>query len=210
VVGEDLGTVPDEVRRGMADSGILRSWVMEFEVSAERPLPTAPVDSMASVGTHDLPRFAAFWDGADIEEQADRGVLDEQEAKERRGARADWRTALAAPVAPEEAGDPPTGEPDPRDGLTTCLGAMAAGPSLQVLVDLEDLWLERRPVNRPGVPDAPNWRIRARRTLDQVTTDGDLRRLLRMVDAGRHAGTTGRPAGATGRPTGTEDEEPIR
>ena len=40
VVGEDLGTVPDEVRAGMERSRMLRSWVFEFEATADVPLPT--------------------------------------------------------------------------------------------------------------------------------------------------------------------------
>ncbi len=62
VVGEDLGTVPEEVRRGMRDDRMLRSWVLQFEISADAPLPDPPELSMASIGTHDLPRFVSFWE----------------------------------------------------------------------------------------------------------------------------------------------------
>lgn len=64
VVGEDLGTVPVEVRRGMAEDGMLRSAVWQFDASPDDPFPAPPVLSLASLGTHDLPTFASFL-GAD-------------------------------------------------------------------------------------------------------------------------------------------------
>ena len=62
VVGEDLGTVPEEVRLGMAEDRMLRSWVLQFEEAAGAPLPDPPELSIASIGTHDLPRFVSFWE----------------------------------------------------------------------------------------------------------------------------------------------------
>lgn len=59
VVGEDLGTVPGSVRRAMRRDGMLRSSVWQFDATAEQPLPAPPPGSLASLGTHDLPPFAA-------------------------------------------------------------------------------------------------------------------------------------------------------
>jgi 4-alpha-glucanotransferase len=155
IVGEDLGTVPDEVRQGMARDRMLRSWVIQFEVSADAPLPDPPELSMASIGTHDLPRFAAFWDGPQ---------------------RASWRRAL---------GD------DVRRALLACLDHLAAGPARLVLVDLEDLWLERWPHNRPGTgPEAGNWQHRAARTLEHLRDDSEVADALRRIDALRRQGDT--------------------
>ncbi|HVW80474.1 MAG TPA: 4-alpha-glucanotransferase [Mycobacteriales bacterium] len=61
VVGEDLGTVSPEIRRGMDRDGILHSFVYQFEATARRPLPQPTRPSAASLGSHDLPRFAEFW-----------------------------------------------------------------------------------------------------------------------------------------------------
>ena len=55
---------------------------------------------------------------------------------------------------------------DTGELLGACLRHMAAGPSLLMLVDLEDLWLETEPQNRPGTRAVPNWRLRAARTLE--------------------------------------------
>ncbi|MDA8310631.1 MAG: 4-alpha-glucanotransferase [Actinomycetota bacterium] len=148
IVGEDLGTVPEELRRGMADDRMLRSWVLQFEVSADAPLPDPPDLSMASIGTHDLPRFVSFW-----------------EAPERAG----WRRALGG---------------DPRRGLRASLDHLAAGPARLVLADVEDLWLERWPHNRPGSgAEAGNWQHRSARTLEEIFEDDDVVDALARIDA---------------------------
>ncbi len=148
IVGEDLGTVPDEVRDGMGADRMLRSWVLQFEVTADAPLPEPPELSMASIGTHDLPRFASFWEAP---------------------GRARWRRALGG---------------DPRRGLRACLDHLAASPARLVLVDVEDLWLERWPHNRPGTgPEAGNWQHRAARTLGDIFGDDEVRAALVRIDA---------------------------
>jgi 4-alpha-glucanotransferase len=61
VIGEDLGTVSPKIRRRMDDYGILHTFVSRFEASADNPLPQPRRPAAASLGTHDLPRFAAYW-----------------------------------------------------------------------------------------------------------------------------------------------------
>jgi 4-alpha-glucanotransferase len=205
VVGEDLGTVPDLVRESMATSGMLRSWVLEFEVSPDDPLPDPPEACLASVGTHDLPRFASFWDGSDIDGLVARGAQSERWAAPERARRRSWREALtgrdtsAGATAPGAAagdavGGPPAGEA--ASALRACLGHLAASAARVTMIDLEDLWLEPGQVNRPGAgPGAGNWLGRWSRSLDQVRRDpgvaallGDLatrRTALRAADEGR-------------------------
>lgn len=65
VVGEDLGTVPDETRSAMAEWGARGLFIGQDEVRSpfrlSRPVPSATV---ASLNTHDLPPVAA-WRAAD-------------------------------------------------------------------------------------------------------------------------------------------------
>lgn len=179
VVGEDLGTVPDQVRAAMAHDGMLRSWVFQFETSASDPLPAPPERSLASWGTHDLPRFAAYWDGDDIDDRERSGAVDPTTAHDERAEREANRSALRAAVHPGARGP----GHDTRELLRACLAHMAAGPALLMLVDLEDLWLEREPQNRPGTgPEMPNWRLRAAKTLEQARDDTGVVELLSEVD----------------------------
>lgn len=185
VVGEDLGTVPEEVRAGMSADGMARLWVLQFEVSAEQPLPEPPRGVLASWGTHDLPRFAAFWDATDVDEREAAGALGRREADAERVARLRWRRAVEAALG---VGD------DPAAVLGGYLRHLASGPARQLLVELEDLWLERRPQNRPGTgAEAGNWRHRAARSLEQLRDDPKTGALLDELDGLRRKETEPAP-----------------
>ncbi len=164
VVGEDLGTVPDGVRARMAEDGMLRSWVLQFESTAVDPLPPAPSGVLASWGTHDLPRFVSYFSGDDIDEQEREGSLAPSEAAAARDAAGRyWRAALLRALGVD---DRARQERRGRLALRGCLLHLASSAADLVLVDLEDLWGEREPQNRPGTGvGAANWRRRGVRTL---------------------------------------------
>jgi 4-alpha-glucanotransferase len=62
VVGEDLGTVEDEVRAALGQRGALSYRVAWFE---EQGPESWPEQALAAVTTHDLPTVAGVWSGAD-------------------------------------------------------------------------------------------------------------------------------------------------
>jgi 4-alpha-glucanotransferase len=168
VVGEDLGTVPGEVRTAMGRHGLLRSHVVELEArpAPAHALPRPSRNSMASVNTHDLPMFAAFWRGQDIGLRRRRGWLTDEQARRARAERARVREALVAFLRTEGRILSP-GEPSARVALAGVLRHLAAGPARMMVVNLEDLWGETRPQNVPGTADElPNWRRRARPSLE--------------------------------------------
>ena len=98
VVGEDLGTVPEEVRPRMERDRILRTWVFEFETTEACPLPDPPALWLAALDTHDLPRFAAYLWGDDVSEREELGVITAAEAVTEQALRAVWRDAASAPT----------------------------------------------------------------------------------------------------------------
>jgi 4-alpha-glucanotransferase len=186
VVGEDLGTVPDGVRRRMAEDHMLRSWVLQFESTPADPLPDPPAGMLASWGTHDLPRFAAFLWGDDIDEKEKSGQLSPEEAIAERTGRQRWRRALLSTVGLSEPGP---GQPEgdvagvTASALRSCLAHLATSAADLVLIDLEDLWGEREPQNRPGTgTEAANWRRRANRTLAEARRDNGTVDFLRQLD----------------------------
>ena len=129
VVGEDLGTVPDRVRAAMAHDRMLRSWVFQFETTRRATrCPAAPERSLAAWGTHDLPRFAAYWEGTDIDERRTVGRPRRGDGRRRTGGaeanRAALEVALRLPAA-GTAGLAPAVET--MDLLRACLGHLAAG-----------------------------------------------------------------------------------
>jgi 4-alpha-glucanotransferase len=189
IVGEDLGTVPDVVRRSMRHHGLYRSHVLEMETSADprRAISPAPQDSLASLNTHDLPTFAAFWKETDIDDRIARGWLSPEEGRRAHGERRRVREAmvrylrsqgwLRGPGAGKDAADA-------RDALRACLSHLAAGDARMMLVNLEDLWLEERPQNLPGTTDEhPNWRLPARYPLERFRQMREVTGTLRHIDA---------------------------
>lgn len=176
LVGEDLGTVPDEVRRRMGSDRMLRSWVFQFESTAEDPLPKIPRRVLASLGTHDLPRFGTFLEGADIEERGVAARWDEKNVRRQLVARRSWRRALLRSLkAPKKASE----DAQTMLALKGALLHLAASRADLVLVDLEETWGEREPQNRPGTgPEAMNWRRRCALSLEEIRKDQQLAEVL--------------------------------
>jgi 4-alpha-glucanotransferase len=182
LVGEDLGTVPDEVREAMDRHEAHHIYVQQYSYAPDpaAAIRPAPARSSASLNTHDMFPFAAFWEGHDIEERLDLGHMDEGQAEGERRGREAQRRALAEYLREEGR---LTGEADARGALRGCLSHLAAGPARMVLLNLEDLWLEREPQNVPGtVQERPNWRRKARHPLEEIETLPEVGDALAEVD----------------------------
>ena len=175
VIGEDLGTVPDGVRQRMARDHMLRMWVLQFESTAADPLPAPSADTVASTGTHDLPRFGAYLWGEDIDEREDVGTMCPDEAVAERTRRTRWRLELFDTLGLSPEGGP---EEVTAAALRGSLGHLARSDANIVLVDLEEMWDERLAQNHPGTESADNWRRRARRTFEDFSSDPALAKTL--------------------------------
>lgn len=172
LVGEDLGTVPAYVRRRMADHGLRRTYVAQFEFRNDpgRAVSVPPSESVAAVNTHDTAMFSAFWTGSDIEDQIDVGLLAADHARDALDRRAGLREALAAYLESRDgAGDC---DGSARAVLRAVLDLLAASPAECVIVSLEDLWGESLPQNTPGTDcERPNWSRRSKLSFEQFRTD---------------------------------------
>jgi len=189
VVGEDLGTVPDEVRAELRERGVLSSAVLWFERDQDAPgeplLPPArwPVGAVASVSTHDLPTAAGFLRGEHVTVRADRGLLADPDAERARAAadRAELLDALAAHgLLPAEQTD---------ENLVVALHALlATAASTLLLTSPQDALGEPRQPNLPGTVDEyPNWRIPLPVTVDELLTNPLARRAITALRATRPA-----------------------
>ena len=89
VVGEDLGTVPPEVRPAMRRHGVARTYVAQAALRprAADPLGPVPSGSVASINTHDMFPLAGFIAGDDIRARLATGQLDEAGARREAAAR---------------------------------------------------------------------------------------------------------------------------
>jgi 4-alpha-glucanotransferase len=167
IMGEDLGTVPHFVRRAMSRHNLLRSYVLQFELPGKGPVRKPPLRSVASLNTHDMPPFAAFWRGLDINQRLQLSDIDsEAAARQRLEREASKRQLLAELKRSGKLSRRTTPDTAPVQASICFLKESRARA---VLVNLEDLWQETEPQNVPGTADErPNWRRKLRYSLDEL------------------------------------------
>jgi 4-alpha-glucanotransferase len=187
VVGEDLGTVPGYVRRAMRRHRFHTSYVIQFEADPQtRELRDPPAGSAASLGTHDLPAWAAFWSGDDVRLFGELGLLDPGDAGRRGDERSGIREAIVEGLRAR--GLLAGRSADATAILEAALRFLGRSDAALAIVALEDLWLEERPQNVPGTAaERPNWRGRLRLTLDELAADERVDRLIDAIAAERAA-----------------------
>ncbi|OLF17976.1 4-alpha-glucanotransferase [Actinophytocola xanthii] len=187
VVGEDLGTVSDEVREAMRDRAVLGSAVLWFQRDVEAPgepllAPSRwPRAAMASISTHDLPTAAGFLRGENVRVREELGLLADPEAERKRSA-AD-RDELLAELAEHDLLPAEAGEED----LVVALHALlATSASTLLLTSPQDALGEVRQPNLPGTVDEyPNWRIPLPVTVEELLEHPVVRRVVAALRAAR-------------------------
>ena len=164
IVGENLGTVPEDTDAALHEHRALGMWVAEFH-APERP----HAGTLATIGTHDLPTFATWWH--DLEPRHRGRLLD--------ALRAGGQLATTY------------GEVlDPQDVHEALLAWMGESDAEVVLVTLEDLWLETQAQNEPGSDSHQNFSRRFAfgiRDLDSAAELDPARRALDRLDRARRA-----------------------
>lgn len=173
LVGENLGTVPPEVNKSMDRHGLRRMYVLQYEQRPKGPLATPTRSVVASVNTHDMPSFAAHWRGEDIADRVDLGLIPTKEVAGEKRHRELLRRNLVGLLKRKkflQAARPTTAQV-----YDAVLRFLARSPAETVLVNLEDLWDEERSQNVPGTSsERPNWRRKAKRTIEDLRSDGAL------------------------------------
>lgn len=180
VVGENLGTVPDEIRAGLPRHGIRGMYVSVFEADAPHPRPPSG-DEVAHLVTHDTPTLAGWVAAADIDERVRCGLLDDASAPGEHEARAQAVRNLEGATA--------STVDDLASFRDAVLGWLARSEAPLVMAWLEDLWLEPRQVNLPGTPSSarPNWQRPMSRLVDHLGGDEDVARAVRALAEARTA-----------------------
>jgi 4-alpha-glucanotransferase len=194
VVGEDLGTVPAELREAMVRFGILSYRLFYFEKGADgepKRVQDYARQALVSSTTHDLPTLAGFWAGRDIEARRAAGMLpdvvqyrrqqEERRAEKGRLLNALIRDGFLPNDFPREAADwsELTGELH-----NAVIGYLASTPSMLLLLNQEDLTKETEQQNLPGTTwQYPNWKRKMRYTLEDLESSpqaGDFARMFRL------------------------------
>lgn len=172
VVGEDLGTVPNEVRNALHPAGVLSTRVLYFERWNDgrmKPPRDYPAQAAATVTTHDLPTLAGYWRGLDIELRERLQLFPSEEVRNRQIAarnadRSHLLQALEAEgLLPPCGGTQAESFPDMTPELAQAVYAyLARSPSKLLLMQMEDgLGVTEQP-NLPGTTEEiyPCWRLK--------------------------------------------------
>lgn len=186
VVGENLGTVPPEIGEAMDRHEVLGMYVVQYELQpGSQGLHPPPARSVASLNTHDMPSFRAFWEARDVDDLQALGFFDERQAREERERRAALRQQMLEELPPEER----EGKRSYAGVLRGLLERLASSPARMVLINLEDLWEETEPQNVPGThTERSNWRRKARYTFEEFSANPEVADVLRRVDGIRKEG----------------------
>lgn len=168
IVGEDLGTVTDEMRETLARFGVLSYRLLYFEKRPDESFKHSgeyPPQSLVASTTHDLPTIAGFWTGRDIDARRAAGLADEHgyqsQLEDRRREKQRMLDLFHAEgLLPGSYPRNATEIPD-LDGTlhNAVIGFLAQTPSALLLLNQEDLTKETEQQNLPGsTAQYPNWR----------------------------------------------------
>jgi len=171
VVGENLGTVPHEIRDRMAKHGL--AGIAMASPKLEPPTPT----DLVALSSHDTPTFVSWWEGEDIDDLVDLGVFDDSRVAADRAMRVEAIDRLRRHFG--------------THGATETMEAlhrwMAESGAAIALINLDDLLGEHRRQNVPGTYDErPNWRLRHDRSVEQLRSDAAVMRALAELSVLRH------------------------
>ncbi|TXY08245.1 4-alpha-glucanotransferase [Vibrio mimicus] len=188
VIGEDLGTVPDEIVELLRDAGVHSYKVFFFETSKEDGGYVSPAhyaeQSMAALCTHDMPTLRGFWHCDDLKMGREIGLYpDEEQLQGLFDDRLKCKQGILDSVAwhgylPAGVGRDATQVPMDSYLSEALQLHVAAGSSALLSVQLED-WLEMdKPVNIPGtVNEYPNWRRKLSMNLDEIFAREEVNRI---------------------------------
>jgi len=209
VIGEDLGTVPDEVRATLARAGIFSYRVLFFERQNSgdfKPPAEYPADALVTAATHDLPTLAGYWAGRDLTLRQELGLFPAESVRQaqvlaRAQDRARMLLALESEgLLPEGATADPVSLPEATPALLHGLQAfLARSPARVLVVQLEDVLGIREQVNLPGTTgEHPNWRRKLPIALERWPDEDRFTGLARSLAALRPQGQPRRVRRAPG------------
>jgi 4-alpha-glucanotransferase len=198
VIGEDLGTVPDEIRAKLADNGVYSYRVFFFEQAPDGGFFSPahyPEQSMSTLTTHDMPTLTGYWHCDDLALGKTLGlypsddVLSSLYASREKDKQAILDTLHGHHSVNDEIGRD-VHNVDMSKALNFGMQVhMAGGSSALLSLQLED-WLEMdKPVNIPGTfNEYPNWRRKLTRNLQDIFDDDSLNELAgNLTEARKHA-----------------------
>lgn len=192
VIGEDLGTVPEGFRERLLQAGILCYRVFLFARFQNQHF-LGPDDiesqSLVTVGTHDLPSLASWWQGRDLDEKerldlypsAEMAQKERSERERDRGLMIDalsWHGYLPKdfPRTPDLDAE------QMRMLIEGAYGYIQRSSARLMMVRIEDALGLSLQMNMPGtVMQHPNWRNRLPLAVDETASNERILTLARHL-----------------------------
>lgn len=201
VIGEDLGTVPEEIRQTLASNGVYSYRVFFFEQAEDGGFFSPghyPEQSMATLTTHDMPTLTGYWHCLDLELGKSLNLYPSQEIlQELYDSRHDNKQRILDTLHGHGSVPDWMGRYVEQVGMSKELNHglqlhMATGSSALLSLQLED-WLEMdKPVNVPGTSsEYPNWQRKLSQPLESVFSSEALLGLARGLTQRRQNASNG-------------------
>ena len=191
IIGEDLGTVPPQVREALAQMRIFSYRLFFFERDQNGGFKDGgsyPQLALASLGTHDLPTLAGFWTGEDIHLRNRLGLFPSESQF-----KAAWqnrkheknkiveRLVTSGFLSEHLASNPKIYTELTEDLHSAIIGFILSTSAKLVLLGHEDLFRDARQQNVPGtVSEYPNWSIKMSYSLEELWQDPEVEKCLRV------------------------------
>lgn len=199
VIAEDLGTAPVGFTALMRESNALSFGIFHLKKNADGFIPPNEYEHncLISSGTHDLPTYAAFWKGLDLElaKKMKTISLDQYQGhtKNREMERAQFVAAftaqgLAMPEDENAMADILAGKVLPKWFIPNTYAFLARTNSMLLLVRIEDIVEQYEQTNLPGTyMQYPNWRYKLPLILEGLSTDDRMIHICELINKERPA-----------------------
>jgi 4-alpha-glucanotransferase len=192
VVGEDLGVVPDEMRKAMPEFGLYHYKVLLFEkVPGRFRRPDEFVrEALAAATTHDLPTLRSYWEARDIELRRRLNLFPSADIENDIVQQRDHDRDMLLSALREQ-GINPAHPSAPLEPYTDELGQalhlyLARSSAALVALQIDDLLGMTDPVNVPGTfAEYPNWQRKVTATIEDMAARSDLARRLAEINHAR-------------------------
>lgn len=190
VIAEDLGVPPPDFHALMRGYATLSFRLLRYQKQGESFLPPTQYErfTLITAGTHDMPTYAAFWQGEDITLYRDLKLISKNSSLSATRYRVQERlqfvqafkdAGLDIPdISPTEL----TGEDLPAWFIPGAYTFLAKSPSLLLLVRLEDVLEQVEQVNLPGTfLEYPNWRYKITVDIEGLEADDRVQLLCSLL-----------------------------
>jgi (1->4)-alpha-D-glucan 1-alpha-D-glucosylmutase len=193
IIGEDLGTVPDEVRHALWVNNILSYRILLFEKDWQagcfKPPSAYPPLALCASGSHDLPTLRGYWQEADLQIRETLQLYPAAEmAQQQRLLRERDRQEILAALARENLLEDDLANPaQPEDNqskarMIAIQRFLARSPACLMMLQLEDLLGQTQQINVPGTIDEyPNWRHKIPLDIEDWLASGEVKHIAATI-----------------------------